>query len=59
MIDISLVVSFNITQLIAVIDHQAQGLAHTFFGGVAQPIDPFEPCSIPKVEARHGIERPA
>ena len=52
-------VALDIAKVIAVIDHQAQALPYTFFGGIPEPVQPFEPRAVAEMEAGDPVERPA
>src|SRR6476660_7927088 len=45
------------TQVVEIIDHEACSLAHALRGGIAEPVQPFQACTIAEMKARDWIHR--
>src|SRR6478736_3919146 len=44
-------------QVVEIIDHEACSFAHAFRGGIAEPVQPFQACTIAEMKARDWIHR--
>src|ERR1700694_2439666 len=51
-----LVVVLDAVMVVEIVDHDAEGFLDRTACGVAEPIDPFEPCAIAEVKARYRVD---
>src|SRR6266436_462823 len=51
-----LVVVLDAVMVVEIVDHDAEGFLDAAWRAVAEPIDPFEPCAITEVKARHRVD---
>src|SRR6202163_1384387 len=51
-----LVVVLDAVMVVEIVDHNAEGFLDRSARGVAEPIDPFEPCAVAEVKARYRVD---
>jgi hypothetical protein len=51
-----LVVVLDAVMVVEIVDHDAEGFLDRTRCGVAEPIDPFEPCAVAEMKARYRVD---
>src|SRR5207237_410705 len=56
---IGLVIGFDLTEPVEIVDHDPGGLLQTLGGDVAEPVEPLDARSVAEMKMRDRVERPA